>query len=64
MSIVIPIRSIDPTKSLDFWSDYELFRTHIGTYFWYISWQSGASFLIITGYCVSVIISSAIHASL
>ena len=63
-AIVIPIRSIDPTERMDFWSDYILFKTHIGTYFWYILWYSIAFSLIVFSYPLMLILLSTLHSIL
>ncbi len=64
LAIVIPIRSIDPTERMDFWDDYLLFKTHIGTYFWYILWYSLVLSLILLSYPILLILLSAIHSGL
>ncbi len=64
LAIVIPIRSIDPTEKMDFWSDYILFKTHIGTYFWYILWYSIALSLIVFSYPLLLILLSTLHSIL
>lgn len=64
LAIVIPIRSIDPTEKMDFWSDYDLFKTHIWTYFWYLFWYSLTLFGVFLCYPILLIMLSAIHAML
>jgi hypothetical protein len=64
LAIVIPVRSIDPTKHMDFWSDYTLFREHIGTYFWYILWYSLVLIGLFVVYPIILILMAATHASI
>lgn len=64
LAIVIPIRSIDPTKHMDFVSDYRLFREHISTYLWYISWYALSLMTLFLSYPIVLVLMSAIHASL
>jgi hypothetical protein len=64
LAIVIPVRSIDPTKYMDIASDYRLFREHIGTYFWYISWYSLVLIALFLSYPIILILMTALDASL
>ncbi len=64
LAIVIPIRSIDPTQKMDFWGDFILFKTHIGTYFWYMLWNSLTLTFILLSYPIFLILLCALHSTL